>query len=74
MTRKGCLTVRMCFQVPVTVEFYKTAYNKEEHEITAKDIVDVEIQNFSENPDSYQEMLSEHLDSLTFDFEEELDE
>jgi uncharacterized membrane protein len=70
MTRKGCLVVKMCFRVPVTVDLYKTAYNKEVHEITQTDIINVEIDNFAANPESYQEMLSEHLDSLTFDFEE----
>jgi len=70
MARTGYVIVNMHFRVPVSVEHYKPACNKEAHEITPKDITEVEIDNFSSNPESYQEMLAEHLDSLTFDFEE----
>jgi hypothetical protein len=70
MARTGYVIVNMHFRVPVNVEFYKSAYNKEIHEITSKDITDVEIDNFQSNPEEYQEMLSEHLESLTFDFDE----
>lgn len=73
MTRKGCVIVNTHFRVPVNVDYYKSAYNKEVHEITGKEIIDVEIKNFAENPDSYYEMLINHLDSLTFDYEEVTD-
>ena len=71
MARTGYVIVNMHFRVPIQVEYYQSAYNgKDIHEITAKDITDVEIDNFQNNPEEYQEMLSEHLESLTFDFEE----
>ena len=73
MTRKGCLTIKMCFKVPINVDLYKTACGKEVADITTQDIINTEIDNFTANPESYQEMLSENLDSLTFDFEEATD-
>jgi hypothetical protein len=74
MTRKGCLTIKMYFKVLVNVDLYKTACGKEVADITTQDIINTEIDNFTANPESYQEMLSENLDSLTFDFEEAIDE
>jgi hypothetical protein len=74
MTRKGCLTIKMYFKVLVDVDLYKTACGKEVADITTQDIINTEIDNFTANPESYQEMLSENLDSLTFDFEEAIDE
>ena len=70
MARKGCVIVNMHFRVPVNVEYYRSAFDKEVHEITSQDIIDTEISNFEANPESFQEMLADHLDSLTFDFEE----
>jgi hypothetical protein len=70
MAHTGYLIVNMHYRVPVNVGHYNSACNKETHEITAKDIVGVEVGNFEANPDNYQEMLAEHLDSLTVDFEE----
>ena len=71
MTRKGRLVVTATFHVPVNVEHYKSAYNKDIPDITRKEIIQVEVDNFAANPEAYQEMLSAHLEDLTFNYEEE---
>jgi hypothetical protein len=69
---KGKLKVTMEFEVPVSEDFYPEIKKKNaimRMEMTGRQIIRAEEENYTADPDNYLDVLGDHVTSVSFDFE-----